>query len=97
MKYFEVTSLFKSKKIKKVIQAQNRRDAISIAKNKIPGVLLSIKETKPPAEKQFEELKEKILKAISKNKINIKHLIAAIRQLAVMTDAGFLYMIVLKK
>jgi general secretion pathway protein F/MSHA biogenesis protein MshG len=88
MNYFEVTSLFKGKKEIKVLKAPNRKDAISLAKMKIPGILLNVKVTSAPVEDQLSEFKEKFLKTIVKKKINIKALIAAIRQLAVMTNAG---------
>ncbi|WP_331775902.1 type II secretion system F family protein [Sulfurospirillum sp. 1612] len=88
MKYYEVTSLFKGKKETKTIKAPNKKDAITIAKTKIPGILLNIKITSAPLEDQFSEFKEKFFKSVIKKKINSKALIAAIRQLAVMTDAG---------
>ncbi len=88
MKYFEVTSLFKGKREKRIIKAPNRHDAISLAKMKIPGILLNVQVTSAPIEDQFSEFKEKFFKSVIKKKINIKSLIAAIRQLAVMTNAG---------
>ncbi len=88
MKYFEIHSLFKGKKAIKVIKAPNKNDAISMAKSKIPGVILNVKETSAPVEDQLENLKNNIMNAITKKSIQMKDLIAAIRQLAVMTDAG---------
>ena len=88
MNYFEVTSLFKGKKEIKIIKAPSKKDAITIAKTKIPGILINIKATSAPLEDQFGEFKSKFVKTLIKKKINIKSLIAAIRQLAVMTDAG---------
>ena len=88
MKYFEVTSLFKGKKETRVIKAPNKHDAIAMAKIKIPGIILNVKPTSAPVEDQLSEFKEKFFKSILKNKINPKALIAAIRQLAVMTNAG---------
>ncbi len=88
MNYFEVTSLFKGKKETRVLKAPSKKDAISLAKMKVPGILLNIKVTSAPVEDQFYEFKEKFLKTIIKKKIGIKALIAAIRQLAVMTNAG---------
>lgn len=88
MKYYEVTSLFKGKRETKTIKAPNKKDAITIAKTKIPGILLNIQVTSAPLEDQFLEFKEKFFKSVIKKKINSKALIAAIRQLAVMTDAG---------
>jgi len=88
MKYYEVHSLFKGKKIIKVIKAPNKNDALSMAKAKASGVIISVKETSAPVEDQFENLKENLLGSLTKKSIKIKDLIAAIRQLAVMTDAG---------
>jgi len=59
-----------------------------MAKSKTPGVILNVKETSAPVEDQLENLKNNIMNAITKKSIQMKDLIAAIRQLAVMTDAG---------
>ena len=88
MKYFEVNYLSKGKKLSSVIKSPNKSDAISIAKIKIPGVILNVKETSAPLEDQFTDFKEKFLGAITKKKIKMPNLIAAIRQLSVMTNAG---------
>jgi len=88
MKYFEIHSLFKGKKAIKVIKAPNKTDAIGMAKSKTPGVILNVKETSAPVEVQLENLKNNIMNAIIKKSIQMKDLIAAVRQLAVMTDAG---------
>jgi len=88
MKYFEIHSLFKGKKAIKVIKAPNKTDAISMAKSKTSGVILNVKETSAPVEDQLENLKNNIMNAITKKSIQMKDLIAAVRQLAVMTDAG---------
>ncbi|MCF6174068.1 MAG: type II secretion system F family protein, partial [Campylobacteraceae bacterium] len=88
MNYFEITTLFKGKKETRILKAPNKKDAIALAKMKIPGILLNIKITSAPIEDQFYEFKEKFLKTIVKKKIDAKALIAAIRQLAVMTNAG---------
>jgi len=88
MKYFEIHFLFKGKKDSKVIKAPNKNDAIGMAKSKTPGVIISVKETSAPVEDQLENLKNNIMGAITKKSIKMKDLIAATRQLAVMTDAG---------
>ncbi|WP_024954636.1 type II secretion system F family protein [Sulfurospirillum arcachonense] len=88
MKYYEIHSLFKGKKVIKVIKAPNKNDAISMAKSKASGIIINIKETSAPVEDQLQDLKENILAAITKKTIKMKDLIAAIRQLSVMTDAG---------
>lgn len=88
MKYFEITSLFKGKKTTKVLKAPNRNDALALAKSKTAGVILSVKETAAPVEDQLLDLKNQLLGSITKKKVAIKDLIAAIRQLSVMTNAG---------
>ncbi len=88
MKYFEVSSLFKGKKIIKTIKAPSKNDALAMAKSKSAGIVLSVKETSAPIEDQFKNFKETILGTINKKNIKMKNLIAAIRQLAVMTNAG---------
>ncbi len=88
MKYFEVNYLSKGQKQKTIIKSPNKHDAISIAKIKIPGVILNVKETSAPLEDQLSEFKTKFLGAITRKKISMPSLIAAVRQLSVMTNAG---------
>jgi len=88
MKYFEVNYLFKGQKTKTIVKSPNRADAISIAKVKIPGVIINVKETSAPLEDQLSELKAQLFGALFRKKIKMPNLIAAIRQLSVMTDAG---------
>ncbi len=88
MKHFEIHSLFKGKKSIKVIRAPNRNDAISMAKSKTSGIVIKVKETSATMEDQLKNIKNSIVDAITKKSIHMKDLIAAMRQLAVMTDAG---------
>lgn len=88
MKYFEVNYLSKGQKSKIVIKSTNKHDAIAIAKIKVPGIILNVKETSAPLEDKFSELKTQFLGAITQRKIKMPSLIAAIRQLSVMTNAG---------
>lgn len=88
MKYFEVEYLFKGQKNRKLFKAQNRNDALTMAKIKNPGIIIKVIETSPPVEEQFYVYKERILNAITKQGIHTPNLIAAIRQLSVMTNAG---------
>ncbi|WP_041957523.1 type II secretion system F family protein [Sulfurospirillum arsenophilum] len=88
MKYFEVNYLAKGQKTKTIIKSPNRRDAIAIAKVKIPGIILTVKETSIPLEEQLNELRVKLFGRIFRKKIKITSLIAAFRQLSVMTNAG---------
>ena len=87
--YYEVNYLLKGKREKSLIKAISRRDAISLAKGRFEGAtILKIKETAPPLDVQINDLKEKYFGKISQKKANIEHLVSAIRQLAVMTNAG---------
>jgi len=88
MKYFEVYFMFKGKKNSKIIKAPNKNDAISIAKSTTSGVIIKINETSAPVEDQIENFKNNIMNTLIRKSINMKDLIAAMRQLAVMTDAG---------
>ncbi len=87
--YYEVNYLIKGKREKSLIKAISRKDAISLAKGKFEGAtILKIKETTPPINVQINNLKEKYFGKISQKKANIEHLVSAIRQLSVMTNAG---------
>lgn len=88
MKYFEVNYLSKGQKLKTIIKSPNKHDAVSIAKIKIPGVIVNVKETSAPLEDQFAEFKTKFFGALTRKKIKMPSLIAAVRQLSVMTNAG---------
>jgi len=88
MKYFEVTYLFKGKKSTKILRAQNRMDALSIAKIRLPGIVIKIIETSAPVEDQLKEFQKQFVNTLLKPKIKIDNLISSIRQLGVMTNAG---------
>lgn len=88
MKYYEVNYLFKGQKNKAVLKAQNKHDALSIAKIKMPGIILTVKETSAPLEDQFALWKNQFVNAVMRKKVKMPSLIAAIRQLSVMTNAG---------
>lgn len=88
MKYYEIISLFKGKKESKVITAPNKNDAISIAKSKTAGVIISVNETSASLEDQFATFKNNLVNTLTKKNIKMKDLIAATRQLSVMTNAG---------
>ncbi len=88
MKFFEVHYVNKGKKGKKIFRASTKSDAITMAKLKNPGIITKVIETSPPAGEQFNIFKEKLSNATMKNKIPMPALVAAIRQLSVMTNAG---------
>jgi len=88
MNYFEVNFISKGRRDKVLIKAKSRRDAIAIAQAKISNAtILKAYEVAAPLEDKFEDFKDKVFGGKSK-KVNTQNLIAAVRQLAVMTNAG---------
>jgi len=88
MKYFNVTVLSKGKKRIESIQADNKMAAIRAAKKKFPGQIVQRAiEGKAPAGAQLNDMLSGFKKSFEP-KINLNSKISAIRQIAVMTDAG---------
>jgi len=86
--YFKVTILEKGKKESFVIEAQNKRMAVSKVKREHPkAVVVSTEETGAPVEDIFGKITKEFGNFL-KPKINEEAKIATIRQIAVMTDAG---------
>lgn len=88
MKYFIATILSKGKREELPIYAEDRKKAQELTKIKSNGILIKIVESTEPLDAQFIRFKNDLLKNIQKKKIRPDALIAAIRQLAVMTNAG---------
>ncbi len=88
MKYFIATVLTKGKKEKFPIYAKDRKEASDSAKLKFSGIIIKVSEEKEPLDAQIKRFKINFLLNIKKRKIHPDALIAAIRQLAVMTNAG---------
>jgi len=88
MMYFIATVLTKGKRKEIGFYAEDKKDAKSIAKLKFNGIIIKVNEEKEPLEEQFKRFKDDFLKNFKKKKIKQDSLIAAIRQLAVMTNAG---------
>jgi len=88
MKYFLVTVLTKGKKEKIGLYAEDKKEANGYAKLKLSGIIIKVEEATEPLEVRFKRLKADLLKNVQKRKIKPDALIAAIRQLAVMTNAG---------
>ena len=88
MKYFIATILSKGKREQLPLYAENKKDAQEYAKIKSSGILIKVVEADEPLDAQFLRFKTNFLKNIKKKKIKPDALIAAIRQLAVMTNAG---------
>ncbi len=88
MKYFVATILTKGKKEEIGLYADNKQEANSYAKLKFSGILIKVAEAQEPLDVQLKRFKTTFLSNIKKRKIKPDALIAAIRQLAVMTNAG---------
>jgi general secretion pathway protein F len=88
MKYFVATVLTKGKKEEIGLYAEDKKEANSFAKLKFSGIIIKVVEAPEPLDAQFKRFKTNFLQNIKKRKIKPDALIAAIRQLAVMTNAG---------
>jgi len=86
--YYEATILTKGEKKKFGFYAQDKKEAIDIAKIKFSGLFIKVEEASEPLELQFKRFKDNLFINVKKRKIKPDALIAAIRQLAVMTNAG---------
>ena len=88
MKYYIATVLTKGKKEQIPLYANDRKEANNYAKLKHSGIIIKVTEAEEPLDVKFNRFKTDFLKNIKKNKIKPDAQIAAIRQLAVMTNAG---------
>lgn len=88
MKYFIATVLTKGKKTEQGLYAESKKEAHYLAKIKFSGMILKVTEASPPFEDQLRRFKDNLLSNLQKRKLKPDALIAAIRQLAVMTNAG---------
>ncbi len=88
MKHFTVTVLARGKKVEHRLYAESKKAAHYLAKVKFEGILVKLEETSPPLEEQFAQIKANIFKNAKKKKLKPDAQIGAIRQLAVMTNAG---------
>jgi general secretion pathway protein F len=88
MKHFTAKILAKGKKTDYHFYAESKKEAHYLAKVKYPGILIELNESSPPLEDQIKKFKENLFKNAKKKKIKPDAHIAAIRQLAVMTNAG---------
>ncbi len=88
MKYFIATVLTKGKKEEFGLYAEDRKEANKFAKLKYTGIIIKVTEGQEPLEAQLKRFKTNLLSNIKKKKIKPDSLIASIRQLAVMTNAG---------
>ncbi|MBA1438047.1 MAG: type II secretion system F family protein [Epsilonproteobacteria bacterium] len=88
MIYFEATILKQGKKEVIGLYAENKKEAMNYAKLKFSGIIIKVTEAQEPLEDKFKRIKANFLKNYRKKKIKQDALIAAVRQLGVMTNAG---------
>ncbi|WP_457592781.1 type II secretion system F family protein [Hydrogenimonas sp.] len=88
MKYYQVTMLVRGNRRNIVLKASDRADAISKIKRDYQGTMLRIKEISAPIDATLKEFFSQFRTTVANKKVQPKNLIAAIRQLAVMTNAG---------
>ena len=88
MEYFIATVLVRGKKEEFGIYATDKKHATELAKLKYSGILIKVKKGEEPLDAKFKRFKNDLLKNVKKKKIKPDSLIASIRQLAVMTNAG---------
>lgn len=88
MIYFLATVLTKGKKEQFPLYANDRKEANNYAKLKFSGIIIKVVEAEEPLDAKIKRFKTNLMKNIKKRKIKPDALIAAIRQLAVMTNAG---------
>ena len=88
MKYFIATVLTKGKKKEIGFYAKDIKEAKNFSKLKFSGIIIKVFEAQVPFDEQIKKFKKDLLKNMGRKKIKQDSLIAAIRQLAVMTNAG---------
>jgi len=88
MDYFIATIIIKGKKSEFGIYAQDKKHANELVKLKYSGILIKVIKGNEPLEAKLKRFKTDLLKNVKKKKIKPDMQIAAIRQLAVMTNAG---------
>lgn len=88
MNYFIATVLYKGKKEHHGFYASSKTEAHYLAKIKFSGIIIKIASGAPPLEDRFKLFKDNLTKNLRKKKVKQDALIASMRQLAVMANAG---------
>ncbi|MDX9813299.1 MAG: type II secretion system F family protein [Sulfurimonadaceae bacterium] len=88
MNYYIVTMINRGKKEDIGLYASDRKHANELAKLKFSGVLIKIVEGEEPFEDKLKKFKASLFSNMKKKKLKQDALIAAMRQLAVMVNAG---------
>ncbi|WP_353662483.1 type II secretion system F family protein [Hydrogenimonas sp. SS33] len=88
MKYYQVTMLVRGTRRNIILKANDRGDAINKAKKDYQGTLVKIRQISAPIDATIKEFFSQFRTTVANKKVQPKNLIAAVRQLAVMTNAG---------
>ena len=86
MKFYEIEYIKDGKRQKMSLRANNKSEIKD--KANVTGMIVKIKETQTSSINNFENLQNVIAKAFTNPKVKIPNLVATIRQLSVMTNAG---------
>lgn len=88
MNYYIATIITKGKKEEVGLYANDKKQANELAKIKLSGIIIKIRDGEEPLDMKFQRFRANFFSGIKKKKIKQDSLIAAIRQLAVMVNAG---------
>ena len=88
MKYFEILYTLGGEQNKIILESTHKLEAVKKFQENPLGALLSIDEINEPFSKKFEKIKNSLSASSLKKKLPLEPYIAALRQLAVMLDAG---------
>ena len=88
MKYYQFSFRQKGAKLTVILKAHTKEEAVKKFKKSHKGRIIRVKEVAAPANEVLKEIFERFVGSFFGKKVSLKHLIAAIRQLSVMTNAG---------
>lgn len=89
MKIYEIEQMINFKRTKVIIKADSLNQARALAKTQNNSPILKINEINSvPLNEQLEQAKEQLTKFFLNSKIKIPNLVALVRQISVMSNAG---------
>ncbi|MFW5607571.1 MAG: type II secretion system F family protein [Campylobacter hyointestinalis] len=89
MKIYEIEQMINFKRTKVIIKADSLNQARNLAKEQNNGLILKAHEISSiPFDAQIEQIKEQLTKFFLNSKIKIPNLVALVRQISVMSNAG---------
>ncbi|RAZ26594.1 type II secretion system F family protein [Campylobacter hyointestinalis] len=89
MKIYEIEQMINFKRTKVIIKADSLNQARALAKTQNNSPILKINEINSiPLDEQLEQAKEQLSKFFLNSKIKIPNLVALVRQISVMSNAG---------